>query len=241
MIEQQQKSSVSSNTKFFILLALLFCSVAIWSYKAKVDITFQAPGSVIPQSDSTTIDTMVAGGIEQVKVRQGDIVKIDDIMVVINPGVGYEKYNVVANVNGRIQNLYYKNPGSVVKKGDSILTIVPEDQKMIISAKLCVCDRGYIQIGQTTKVKLADQDAMKFAPIEGKVITISPDVVLDETGTFYRIEVELEKQNFKNNIMKYTLVPGVKVQVFILAGERTVLSYITSPFHNSIGQALQER
>ena len=66
-------------------------------------------------------------------------------------------------------------------------------------------------------------------------------MVLDETGTFYRIEVELEKQNFKNNIMKYTLVPGVKVQVFILAGERTGLSYITSPFHNSIGQALQER
>ena len=41
--------------------------------------------------------------------------------------------------------------------------------------------------------------------------------------------------------MEYVLVPGIAVQVFILTGERTVLSYVTSPFHNSIGQALQER
>ena len=39
----------------------------------------------------------------------------------------------------------------------------------------------------------------------------------------------------------YNLVPGIHVYVFILTGERTVLSYITTPFHNGIGQALQER
>ena len=39
----------------------------------------------------------------------------------------------------------------------------------------------------------------------------------------------------------YNLVPGIHVYVFILTGERTVLSYITTPFHNGVGQALQER
>jgi hypothetical protein len=37
------------------------------------------------------------------------------------------------------------------------------------------------------------------------------------------------------------LVPGIQVHVFILTGERTILSYITTPFHNGVSQALQER
>ena len=44
-----------------------------------------------------------------------------------------------------------------------------------------------------------------------------------------------------NGIDDYILLPGIMVEVYILTGERTVLSYITSPFHNSLGQALQER
>ena len=144
-------------------------------------------------------------------------------------------------IRDRIQTLHYRNPGSVVKKGEPIVRIVPEDQKLIVTAKLCVCDRGYIQEGQSAKIKLANQDQVRFGPIDGKVITISPDVVYSQTGTYYEIEVELESQKFTSSTMEYVLVPGIAVQVFILTGERTVLSYVTSPFHNSIGQALQER
>ena len=88
---------------------------------------------------------------------------------------------------------------------------------------------------------MANQDQVRFGPIDGKVITISPDVVYSQTETYYEIEVELESQKFTSSTMEYVLVPGIAVQVFILTGERTVLSYVTSPFHNSIGQALQER
>ena len=52
----------------------------------------------------------------EVKVKQGDPVNKGDIILVINPGVGYELYNVIANINGRIQTLNYRNPGAVVKK-----------------------------------------------------------------------------------------------------------------------------
>ncbi len=87
---------------------------------SKVDVTTQASGIVITESNSTTIDTMVDGQIDQVNFKQGDIVKEGDVILVINPGVGYEPYNIVANVKGRIQSLNYKNPGAVVKKGEPI-------------------------------------------------------------------------------------------------------------------------
>ena len=208
---------------------------------SKVDVTTQASGIVITESNSTTIDTMVDGQIEQVNFKQGDIVKEGDVILVINPGVGYEPYNIVANVKGRIQSLNYKNPGAVVKKGEPILTIVPQDQTLMVLGKLFVKDRGYVTVGQSSKVKLANQDQLKFGPIDAKILSISPDAVQSQEGSYYEIELELAEQQFTAGNIEYVLVPGIQVQVFILTGERTVLSYVTTPFHNGIGQALQER
>ena len=240
MIEQSQKSS-NSSSKFFLGITTLFVTFIVWMWFAKVDITTQAIGYVVPESNFTSIDTMVDGQVVEVKVKQGDLVKKDDVILIINPGVGYEPYNVTANIDGRIQTLHFKNPGAVVKKGETILLIVPVDQKLIVSGKLFVKDRGYVKVGQSAKIKLANQDQLTFGPIDATIISISPDAVQSERGTWYEIELELEQQKFTSGSIDYTLVPGIQVQIFILTGERTVLSYVTTPFHNSVGQALQER
>jgi len=240
VIEQSQKSS-NSSSKFFLGITTLFVTFMLWMWFAKVDITTQAIGYVIPESNFTSIDTMVDGQIIEVKVKQGDSVNKGDIILVINPGVGYEPYNVIANIDGRIQTLNYRNPGAVVKKGETILLIVPIDQKLIVAGKLFVKDRGYVKVGQSAKIKLANQDQLKFGPIDAKIISISPDAVQSQQGTWYEIELELKQQKFTSGSIDYTLVPGIQVQIFILTGERTILSYVTTPFHNSIGQALQER
>ena len=155
--------------------------------------------------------------------------------------MGYEPYNVIANIDGRIQTLNYRNPGAVVTKGETIVLLVPVDQKLIVAGKLYVKDRGYIKVGQSAKIKLANQDQLKFGPIDATIISISPDAVQSQQGTWYEIELELKQQKFTSGSIDYTLVPGIQVQIFILTGERTILSYVTTPFHNSVGQALQER
>ena len=240
MIEQSQKSS-NSSSKFFLGITTLFVAFMLWMWFAKVDITTQAIGYVVPESNFTSIDTMVDGQVVEVKVKQGDLVKKDDVILIINPGVGYEPYNVTANIDGRIQTLHFKNPGAVVTKGETILLIVPIDQKLIVTGKLFVKDRGYIKVGQSAKIKLANQDQLKFGPIDATIISISPNAVQSEQGTWYEIELQLEQQKFTSGTIDYTLVPGIQVQIFILTGERTILSYVTTPFHNSVGQALQER
>ena len=240
MIEQSQKSS-NSSSKFFLGITTLFVAFMLWMWFARVDITTQAIGYVVPESNFTSIDTMVDGQVIEVKVKQGDSVKKGDVILIINPGVGYEPYNVIANINGRIQTLNYRNPGAVVKKGETILLIVPIDQKLIVAGKLYVKDRGYVKVGQSAKIKLANQDQLKFGPIDAKIISISPDAVQSQKGTWYEIELELKQQKFTSGNIDYTLVPGIQVQIFILTGNRSILSYITNPFFNSMGQALQER
>ena len=240
MIEQSQKSS-NSSSKFFLGITTLFVTFIVWMWFAKVDITTQAIGYVVPESNFTSIDTMVDGQVVEVKVKQGDLVKKDDVILIINPGVGYEPYNVIANIDGRIQTLHYRNPGAVVTKGETIVLLVPVDQKLIVSGKLFVKDRGYVKVGQSAKIKLANQDQLTFGPIDATIISISPDAVQSERGSWYEIELELKQQKFTSGSIDYTLVPGILVQIFILTGERTILSYVTTPFQNSVGQALQER
>ena len=241
MIEQQQKSSTSSNNKFFVLLTSVFIVFFLWMSFAKVDITTVANGLVIPEKNITKLGTMVTGEIVKVNYKQGAIVNKGDIIITINPGVGYEPYHIRANINGRIQELTYKNPGSVVKQGDALAILVPLDQRLIVQGQLQVKDRGYIEVGQTAKIKLASSEAFTYLPIDAKLISISPDAVQGQTMSYYEIELELDSQVFANGDMQYKLVPGVQVHVFVLTGERTILSYVTTPFHNSIGQALQER
>ena len=230
-----------ANNRFFFALTAMFISFFVWMYLAKVDVTTVANGIVVPENNITRLGTMVTGEIVAVNYKQGDIVKKGDIIVTINPGVGYEAYHIRANIDGRIQELTYKNPGSVVKQGDALAILVPLDQKLIVMAQLQVKDRGYIELNQKAKIKLASMEQMTYLPIDAEVISISPNAIQTDNASYYELELILESQTFANGDMQYKLVPGIQVHVFILTGERTVLSYITTPFHNSIGQALQER
>ena len=208
---------------------------------SKVDITIVTNGLVVPEKNITTLGTMVTGEIVKVNHKQGDVVKKGDIIITINPGVGYEPYYIKANIDGRIQELTYKNPGSVVKQGDALAVLVPLDQTLIVQGQLQVKDRGYVEVGQSAKIKLASSEAFTYLPIEAKLVSISPDAVQTDMMSYYELELELDSQTFVNGDMQYKLVPGVQVHIFILTGERTILSYVTTPFHNGIGMALQER
>ena len=230
-----------ATNRFFFAITTLFVIFLAWMALAKVDITTQAVGIVVPEKNITKLGTMVTGEIVAVNYKQGDVVKTGDIIITINPGVGYEPRNIVANIDGRIQELTYKNPGSVVKQGDGLAILVPLDQKLIVNGRLLVKDRGYVTVGMDAKIRLANQDQLKFDSINAKIISISPDAVQSDSAAWYDIELEIEKEFFTSGDTTYNLVPGIHVYVFILTGERTVLSYITTPFHNGIGQALQER
>ena len=230
-----------ASNRFFFSITALFVICFVWMSLAKVDITTQAVGIVVPEKNITKLGTMVTGEIVAVNYKQGDVVKKGDVIITINPGVGYEPRNIVANIDGRIQELTYRNPGSVVKQGDGLAILVPLNQKLIVNGRLLVKDRGYVTVGMEAKIRLANQDQLKFDSINAKIISISPDAVQSDSAAWYDIELEIEKEYFTSGETTYNLVPGIHVYVFILTGERTVLSYITTPFHNGVGQALQER
>ena len=287
--------TLKTSSKFFLGITSLFLIFFLWMSFAKVDITTQAIGVVVPYGDSTNVGSLISGKIVEVKVREGDTVKKGDILIKLIPTVTNANKNeietklkivtkqlqikkslvgttvseleylelekeeaelkgslkrinfellhadIISPIDGIIQKLEYKNIGSVIEQFTKVVTIIPSSEKLLIEGRLLVKDRGYITVGQLAKIKLANQDQLKFNSIDATIISISPDAVQSDSAAWYDIELEIDVKEFTSGDLTYQLVPGIHVLIFILTGERTILSYVTTPFHNGIGQALQER
>ncbi|MBF0434809.1 MAG: HlyD family type I secretion periplasmic adaptor subunit [Magnetococcales bacterium] len=149
---------------------------------------------------------------------------------------------VKSPVHGVVKMLYVATLGGVVKPGETIVDIVPEDDKLVVEAKLSIHDIGYVAVGQIAKVRLTSTDASRFGYLAGRVVQVSPDTFVTKEGApFYKVRVETEQSYFTSRGQTYHLVSGMVLQVSILTGSRSVLEYILSPLFNAMHSALGER
>lgn len=145
-------------------------------------------------------------------------------------------------VDGIVKTLYVATEGGVVGPGTTVVDMVPEDDRLIIEAKLRPEDIGYVHPGQTATVKLASSDATRFGTLEGTVVQVSPDTIVSSDGiAYYKIRITTERDYFERRQARYNLVPGVQVVSSILIGQRSVLEYLLDPFISSLQAAMRER
>lgn len=145
-------------------------------------------------------------------------------------------------VDGVVKKVHVATVGGVVKPGDSVVEVVPSEDRLIIEAHLPISDIGYVQVGQTALVTLASRDAGRYGRLHGEVKHVSPDVFADERGrTFYAVRIETAEDSFRHGGFRYRLTPGMQVIAYIHTGERTVLEYLLDPFLATMDVALTER
>lgn len=224
-----------------ILLIKLFVFVVLFMNVVSIDVTIQSKGTIVPEGDVYSLDSMVTGQVNAVNFKQGDRVKKGDVIVSINTGVGYEDYNIIANIDGIVQSLNFKNAGAVVKQGNPVVLLIPEDRECEVEAKLMIRDRGYIVPGQYVKVRLDSTDSFRFTPIDGEVKSISPDAIQSQEGNYYTVRIKIKQQKFVAKEHTYNLVPGVDVITQIVTGNRSIAEYIMSPLLSNLSGAFQEK
>ncbi len=144
--------------------------------------------------------------------------------------------------DGVIKNLYISTEGGVVRPGETLLDIVPLDDTLVIEAKLPTQDIGYIHKGQKAVIKLTSADARRFGNINGEVVDISPDTLINPNGNpYYKVRIAPENIFFEYRNNRYDLYPGMILSVSIHTGQRTVLEYLVSPWVSSMDSAMTER
>ena len=151
---------------------------------------------------------------------------------------------IKAPEDGIIKQRFIDTLGGVIKAGTPLFEIVPVDDKLIISSKLPVDEIGYIKKNQNVSVKLIGKNNSLYDPIQGKVITISPDAIYSDSlkeEPYYEIRIETVNNYFEGKNERFFMYPGTQVLTLINIGERTISDYLLEPIFSGFEIALTEK
>jgi len=126
-----------------------------------------------------------------------------------------------------------------VAPGQELLTIVPDTDRLVISAKLSPMDIDRIRVGQEVEVRFSVfKDAYT---ISGILTKVSADSLIDETTgqPYYGALVELLESDMPL-LGEYELVPGMPAEVLVKTGSRSFLAFLTSRLGNMFAQSLNK-
>lgn len=153
-----------------------------------------------------------------------------------------KRLQVVAPVAGRVVDLKVHSRGGVVRPGEPLMDIVPQDNPLIVEIQVPVNKITEVHIGQDAMVQLDAFDTRLVPHIAAKVTYISADRLEERTNMgimpYYLCYVEIDPASLEKE--QLYLSPGMPATVFITTRKRTVLYYILEPLLKNWDRALRE-
>lgn len=178
----------------------------------------------------------------QLKEAENEIFQIN---MQLTPRVDADdRLSIRAPVAGVVLNMaIHSERGGVVRPGEPILDIVPDDADLIIECTLRQDKITQVHLNQETKVQLGAFNRITTPPVAGVVSYISADSVEQHTPTgqvmtAYMLHVLVPKQELENHDV--WLSPGMPATCFITTEKRTVLQYLIEPILLNFDKSLRE-
>jgi epimerase transport system membrane fusion protein len=149
--------------------------------------------------------------------------------------------DIKAPSSGRVLGLSVHNIGGVITPGKAILDIVPQQEELIIDARVSPIDIDRVSAGLIADVRFSAFKQALTPKVQGKVINLSADRLTDERSgiPYYQAQIELTPDSYVK-LKGLELVPGMPAEVFINTGERTVFEYLMQPITNAFARAFIE-
>ncbi|WP_310619168.1 HlyD family type I secretion periplasmic adaptor subunit [Flexibacterium corallicola] len=185
-------------------------------------------------------DDFLASVLELLQQTRSEIVKLEEQMVTAKDELA--RVQIRAPRTGTVHRMAVHTIGGVIAPGDTLMLIVPNEDKLVAEVQIRPVDRDQLSIGQQATMRLTSFDQKTTPELKGQLVTISPDLTKDETtgisyytGRFAIPESELAKLGNKK------LVPGMPVDTFAQTQRRSVISYIVKPLRDQIALSMRER
>lgn len=149
---------------------------------------------------------------------------------------------IPAPVGGIIVDLKFKTEGGVIQPGAQILDIVPANEKLVIDAHVSPMDIDIVHQGLHAQVQLSAISARSAPRIDGVVVSVSADRLIDEADSkpYYLARVEVDREEVRRVGSNVDLVPGMPADVLIVTGQRTMANYLLRPFLDAVWKTLRE-
>jgi len=148
---------------------------------------------------------------------------------------------IKAPASGKVMGLMVHTEGGVIKPSESILEIVPQKEELIITAQVQPLDIDRVSVGMLADVRFSAFKQALTPTVEGKLITLSADRLIDEQNghPYFSAQVEITAESYKK-LEGLELLPGMPAEVLINTGERTLFEYLTQPVSNAFARAFIE-
>jgi HlyD family type I secretion membrane fusion protein len=152
-----------------------------------------------------------------------------------------QRTEIRAPRRGRVLNLAVHTAGGVIKPGETIMEIVPEDDTLVVGARVAPQDVDKVVPRAPATVRLSAFNQRTTPELTGEVQRISADLVSDAASgqTFYQAVIEVPPREAER-LRGLALMPGMPAEVFIRTGARTPLAYLLKPLTDSFARALRE-
>lgn len=153
-----------------------------------------------------------------------------------------DRTEIRAPGSGTIQNLKVHTVGSVIRPGEVLMELVPEDEQLIINARVSPIDKDNVAPGLATEVRFTAFKT-KLTPIMlGEVETVSGDVITPDNPNeppYFLARITVDEADIPEEI-KDRLTAGMPADVIITTGERTVANFIVSPLMDAVRKSMIE-
>ena len=147
------------------------------------------------------------------------------------------RIEIKAPVNGFVVDLKVHTKGGVVRPGERIVDVVPENEELILEARVPTSDVDQIRVGQLARVQLSAFDQATTPVAVGSVLSVSADRINDEQSGkhYYLTRLELDPDQ-PEPVKALRLVSGMPATVFIQTRDRSPLSYFLKPLYDRLGR-----
>jgi HlyD family secretion protein len=148
--------------------------------------------------------------------------------------------DLLAPETGKVVNLRYFTPGGIIRPGDPILDIVPQDDRLIVHARVKPADIETLRPGLVAEIRFTAFKQRRTPLIVGTVADISADTLTNRnTGeAHYLARIHISPDELRR-VPDLQLYPGMPTEVMIVTGERSAFGYLLDPVLDSFSRAFR--
>ncbi len=153
-----------------------------------------------------------------------------------------DRARVLAPASGRVLTMRVNGIGEVVEAGGTLLEIVPASDKLVIEGRLPPDSIENVANGMPAKVWLSALSWRDQRPLPATLSWVSPDSVEDRRtgGRYYTARVVLDEAATEGLAGKVKLLPGMRTEILLLTGQRTLLDQIIDPLLRNMNRAFRD-
>ena len=186
----QRDSGLFENNNYSISISQLEKSKQALLQK---QITFSSLLSSIKNSESSILkmkESLLDLKIQYEKEMNQYRSDLDESLQMLKVAVGQwkERYLIESPINGQITFTSYWNKNQVIKAGDILATVIPEElSRIIVRADVPTSGLGRVKVGQEVNIKLSGFPYLEFGVLKGRIRSLS----LVPANDVYIAEIDL--------------------------------------------------